>query len=405
MNKMSNIKKRHIYQLVKDRCLESRKCLQVLIGPRQVGKTTLIQQVLSELDIPSHYASADKPTLQDAIWLEQQWEVGRSYANEADNSNGALLVLDEIQKIFDWPGYVKDLWDTDTRTHTNLKVVILGSAPLLMQQGLNESLAGRFETIPITHWSFVEVSDAFGLSLDEYIYFGAYPGAMNFIQNRDRWQSYIYDSLIETTISRDILLLNRVDKPALLRRLFELGCSYSSQILSFQKMLGQLQDVGNATTLAHYLKLLSGAGMLSGLSKYSGAEVRKKGSSPKLQVLNTALMTSQSQLTFEQAKKDPEYWGRLVESAVGADLLNRGKLLKADVYYWRDRNQEVDFVVCCRGKVTAIEVKSIARQKSALPGFKAFSNEFNVDKKLLLGAQGIPLTDYFTKPLDHWLLD
>jgi predicted AAA+ superfamily ATPase len=166
------------------------------------------------------------------------------------------------------------------------------------------------------------MKEAFGWDSDQYIYFGGYPGAAELIDDHQRWSRYIIDSLIETTVSRDILLMARVDKPALLRRLFELSCSYSGQVLSYQKMLGQLQDAGNTTTLAHYLNLLEGAGLVTGLQKYAGQRVRQRGSSPKLQVLNTALMTAPSFGSLAEVKKDSDSWGRLVESTVGAALAN-----------------------------------------------------------------------------------
>src|SRR5271169_2929119 len=303
------------------RLKEKRRFLQVLAGPRQVGKTTLVRQVMAASHLPAHYASADEPTLRgDRTWLEQQWDIARLKATEG--KSGALLVLDEIQKIADWPDVVKLLWDADTHSSVPLKVVLLGSAPLLIQSGLTESLAGRFEVIAAPHWSFTEMREAFGWTVEQYIFYGAYPGAAELIDDPERWRRYILDSLIETTLSRDILLLTRVDKPALLRRLFQLGCAYSGQILSYQKMIGQLTDAGNTTTLAHYLELLQGAGMLAGLSKFARGLVRQRNSSPKLQVLNTALMSAQDSRSFAEARQDGNYWGRLVESCAGAHLLN-----------------------------------------------------------------------------------
>src|ERR1700685_4775582 len=265
------------------RLKEKRRFLQVLAGPRQVGKTTVVRQVMAASKIPAHYASADEPSLRDRTWLEQQWDIARIKAGES--KAGALLVLDEIQKVANWSSVVKLLWDADTHSGVPLKVVLLGSSPLLIQSGLTESLAGRFEVIVVPHWSFTEMREAFGWNLERYIFYGAYPGAAELIDEPERWRRYILDSLIETTISRDILLLTRVDKPALLRRLFHLGCAYSGQILSYQKMMGQLTDAGNTTTLAHYLELLGGAGMLAGLAKHASGQVRQRASSPKLQVL------------------------------------------------------------------------------------------------------------------------
>jgi hypothetical protein len=267
---------------------------------------------------------------------------------------------------------------------------------------LTESLAGRFEVIPVTHWSFAEMREAFDLGLDEYIFFGGYPGGADLINDQKRWSNYIKEALIETTVSRDILLMTRVDKPALLRRLFELGCSYSGQILSYQKMLGQLQDAGNTTTLAHYLKLLEGAGLLAGLSKYAGQRVRQRGSSPKLLVLNTALMTAQSQLGLREAKQDTDFWGRLVESAIGAALINGLRGEDIELFYWSSRNREVDFVLSRGKSLVVLEVKS-GRRKVTLPGIEAFSKEFRVEKKLLVGAQGIPVEEFLLTPPSKWL--
>ncbi|MCX6911295.1 MAG: ATP-binding protein [Verrucomicrobia bacterium] len=382
------------------RLREKRRFLQVLAGPRQVGKTTLARQVMEALKLPAHYASADEPTLRDRTWIEQQWDIARLKIR--GSKTGGLLILDEIQKVQGWSDIVKLLWDTDTHAGVPLKVVLLGSSPLLIQSGLTESLAGRFEIIPVPHWSLSEMREAFGWDLEKYIFFGAYPGAAPLIEEPERWRNYIIHSLIETTISRDILLMTRVDKPALLRRMFQLGCDYSGQILSYQKMLGQLLDAGNTVTLAHYLQLLHGAGMVAGLSKYAHGLVRQRGSSPKLQVLNTALMTAQSGRSLREARQDGDYWGRLVESSVGAHLLNSGMGGGIEVAYWRERNQEVDFVLHQGKNAVAIEVKS-GRRRESLSGMDAFAKQFRPKRKLLVGGQGIPLEEFLLQPAAHWL--
>jgi len=383
------------------RLKEPRRFIQVVSGARQVGKTTLVRQVAAQSGLPTRYASADEPTLRGADWVEQQWEAARLLAGEAGRK-GALLILDEVQKITQWSETIKRLWDADTRTGQPLKVILLGSAPLLVQHGLSESLAGRFEVLHLPHWSFSEMRRAFGWSLEQYLFYGAYPGAAPLIRQPARWARYILDSLIETTISRDVLLLSRVNKPVLLRRVLEVGCAYSGQILSYTKMLGQLHDAGNTTTLAHYLDLLSGAGLVTGLQKYSGEEVRRLASSPKLQVLNTALITARKEMTCAQARKDSEFWGRLVESAVGAHLANAAAAGECKVYYWRERSREVDFVVRAGGRLTAIEVKSgRARHKPA--GMAAFSNAFGTARKLLVGGDGIAVETFLSKPVTHWL--
>src|SRR6266566_3617610 len=379
------------------RLAEPRRFIQVVAGARQVGKTTLVQQVTEAATVPVRYASADEPTLRGAEWIPQQWEAARLTAD----SGGAILVLDEVQKAVNWSEAVKRLWDEDTRARHPLKVVLLGSAPLLVQRGLTESLAGRFEVLNLPHWSFTEMRAAFGFSLEEYVYFGGYPGAASLVGEPARWRRYILDALIETTIARDVLLLTRVDKPALLRRLFELGCRYSGQVLSYTKMLGQLQDAGNSTTLAHYLDLLAGAGMVCGLQKFAAEAVRQRASSPKLQVFNTALMTAQSGYSRKEARADREYWGRLVESAVGAHLANAAAAGECEVFYWRERGVEVDFIVRSGRQLTAIEVKS-GRTPNARAGLAAFSEAFKPQRKLLVGSDGIALEAFLSRPVMHW---
>ena len=380
---------------------EPRRFLQVVAGPRQVGKTTLVQQVLAGIDRPSVFVSADEPALRDAAWLAAQWERARLVAKDA-GKRGAVLALDEAQKVPGWSEAVKRLWDEDARARLPLRVVVLGSAPLLVQRGLSESLAGRFEILHLPHWSFAEMRAAFGWSLEQYLYFGGYPGAAPLMDDPPRWRRYLLDTLIETTIARDVLLLTRVDKPALLRQLFELGCRYSGQVLSYNKMLGQLHDAGNTTTLAHYLELLAGAGMLTGLPKFAGAAVRSRGSSPKLQVFNTALLTAQSGLTPAEARADREFWGRLTESAVGAHLANAAACGVCDLFYWREENREVDFVVRAGRVVVAIEVKS-GRAPVALPGLAAFSEAFKPKRTLLVGGGAIPVDEFLSRPVADWL--
>lgn len=394
---------RPVLESLRQRVEEPRRFIQVLAGPRQTGKTTVARQLMRALDIPSHYASGDEPALKDAVWLEQQWEAGRLLARGAeDGQRAALLVLDEIQKLPAWPETVKRLWDADTASGTPLQVVLLGSSPLLVQQGLSESLAGRFELLPVTHWPFAEMRAAFGWDLETYLFHGGYPGAAALTGDAERWSRYVQDALIETTISRDIFLMARIDKPALLRSLFELGCAYSGQILSYQKMTGQLQDAGNTTTLAHYLELLGGAGLLRGLQKYSGHAVRRRSSSPKLIVMNTALMTASSGMTLAEARADAQFWGRVVESAVGASLLNGAAGRGIEVYYWLHRNQEVDFVLRQGKHLAAIEVKS-SRRRDHLPGLAQFRREFPASKTLLVGADGIPLDAFLSEPIQTWV--
>jgi hypothetical protein len=383
------------------RLQEPRRFIQLIAGARQVGKTTLATQVVAQVGLPHVFASADEPTLRGPAWIDAQWDAARLLLRDA-GPHGALLVLDEVQKIPLWSESVKRLWDADARARRPLKVVLLGSSPLLLQRGLTESLAGRFEVLHLPHWSFTEMGAAFGWPLEPYLFYGGYPGAAALAVEPHRWARYVRDALIETTIARDVLLLSRVDKPALLRRLFEVGCAYSGQILSYTKMLGQLHDAGNTTTLAHYLDLLAGAGMLTGLQKYAAAATRQRGSSPKLQVFNTALMTSSTGLSLAEARRDRELWGRLVESAVGAHLVNAAAAGHCQVFYWRDRNHEVDFVVKAGRQVTAIEVKS-GRSRDSLPGLAVFVRAFPKARTLLVGNDGIAVEEFLERPATHWV--
>jgi predicted AAA+ superfamily ATPase len=374
------------------RLAEPVRFLQVVSGPRQVGKTTLVRQVAAGLGRPVHFASADDPLLRDPAWIGLQWQAARSAASR----EGGVLVLDEVQKIPAWSDAVKGYWDEDRADGRPLHVIVLGSSPLLMQRGLTESLAGRFEQIHLPHWSFGEMREAFGFSLEQFVFHGGYPGAAPLVQDPDRWRRYILDSLIETTISRDVLLLTRVDKPVLLRRLLELGCRYSGQVLSYTKMIGQLQEAGNTTTLAHYLELLAGAGMLVGLQKYAGSTVRQRGSSPKLQVLNNALMTASSGRMPDAARADSEYWGRLVESAAGAHLANAAAVGDCELFYWRQGNHEVDFVVRIGRDLVAVEVKS-GRSREALSGLVAFGKAWKPKRMVLVGEGGMELGEFLSR--------
>jgi predicted AAA+ superfamily ATPase len=382
------------------RLSEPRRFLQAVTGPRQVGKTTLVRQAVASAGLPAHYVSLDEPGLRDTGWLAAQWELARHLAH---SPGGACLVLDEVQKLPAWSEAVKRLWDEDSTSGCALQVVLLGSAPLLVQRGLSESLAGRFEVLSASHWSWPEMHAAFGMSLEEYVYFGGYPGAATLRSDPDRWRRYVLDSLVETTLSRDLLLLTRVDKPALLRQLFDLGCRYSGQVLSYTKMLGQLQDAGNATTLAHYLALLAQSGLMCGLQKFAGQAVRSRGSIPKLQVFNTALLSAGNSLGPTEVRADAGAWGRLVESAVGAHLANAMARGECELFYWRESNREVDFVVRRGSVVAGIEVKSGAA-RAALPGLAAFGRAFHPRRVLLVGQDGIPLEEFLSRPVTDWLV-
>jgi len=381
--------KNHIQNRLKN---EPRRFIQVIYGPRQVGKTTLVRQIIKDLDYPHTLVAADAVPATDRVWIAQQWEIAR-VNQQLSQDLPYLLVIDEVQKIDNWSEQIKAEWDRDTMEERDIRVVLLGSSRLMLQQGLTESLAGRFEAMYLGHWSYKEMKDAFGLTPQEFIWFGGYPGAITLKDDEDRWKNYVRDALLETSISKDILMLTRVDKPALMKRLFEIGSLYSGQVLSFTKVMGQLADAGNTTTLANYLELLNEAGLMSGLEKYSPNLVRKRSSSPKFMVHNTAIMSGLSNETMETLQADHKAWGRWVESAVGAHLVNQAfKDKKLRIYYWREGNDEVDFVVEYKKRIIAIEVKT--SKVGALSGMNAFVKTYRPEKSLVVGTDGIPWEEF-----------
>lgn len=370
---------------------EKRRFIQVIMGPRQVGKTTLVRQFLKKTILPFHFTAADAVPFANGAWIEQQWETAR-FQLKTTGAKEVLLVIDEIQKIDNWAEIIKAQWDKDTFDEVNIKVILLGSSRLLLQRGLSESLAGRFEILPLTHWTLDEMQMAFGFTTEQFIWFGGYPGAATFTEDESRWREYVLNSLVETTLSKDILMLTRVDKPALLRQLFELGCSYSGQMLSLTKLMGRLQDAGNTTTLSHYLTLLDSAGLLSGLERYALDKARQRASIPKWQVHNMALMSALSLNDRKEAASNPEIWGRYVESTVGVHLTRAVRLGQIELFYWHEGNEEVDFVIQRGSKVVGIEVKGGRIQKA--PGIAAFQKKTNPHKVLLVGNSGIALDDF-----------
>lgn len=366
--------------------------LQIVIGPRQVGKTTAARQAAARSECPCHYASADEALPPGPEWIEAQWNAALRLAAHCEAP--AWLILDEIQKVRGWSEEVKRLWDADTTE--KIQPLLLGSSALLLQKGLSESLAGRFFLHRCSHWSWPEMRAAFGWDLETWLVFGGYPGAANYIGDPELWMRYISDSLIDTTLSRDILQLETVAKPALLRHLFGLAAHYPSQVLSFNKMLGQLVDAGNTTTLSHYLQLLGQAFLITGLSAYSGGEVRRRASSPKLIVQNNALVTASNPRAFAMKNTDAAWRGRLVENAVGAALLQEYTSSTTNLYYWRDGMLEADFVLADGPQLFGIEVKSGRPDK--ISGLAAFKKKYPKANPLIIGSSGIPLETFFEKP-------
>jgi predicted AAA+ superfamily ATPase len=383
-----------VSQLV-ERLNEPRRFIQIVAGPRQTGKTTAVLQALGKINTPQRFVSADDPNLASSEWLRNEWEQARAIAKASE----AILVIDEIQKAGGWSSIVKLLWDEDSRLRINLKVILTGSSSLLLQKGLAESLMGRFEILYSPHWSYAECREAFEYSLDDFLFFGGYPGAATLIEDENRWARYMGTSIVEPTISQDILMMEEVRKPALLRSLFMLGSGYSAQELSFTKMLGQLQDAGNTVTLAHYLELLSRANILTGLQNYSGNQIRARKSSPRFMVYDTSLMTYANGTNRRRLLENSADRGRLAESAVGAYLLARGKEEGFEVYWWRERNNESDFVIKKGSLLTAIEVKS-GRVKNT-GGSLVFKKLYPETLSLIIGTSGLSLEDFLLgkKPL------
>jgi len=385
--------KRAEYQKITTRLNEPRKFIQVVLGPRQVGKSTVVKQVLKDLEQPYLMYSADNIPATNSSWVADCWAATRSLMTSKGHES-MILVIDEIQKIKNWSEAVKKEWDDDTFHDCNIKVLLLGSSRVMLERGLSESLAGRFEEIRMSHWRFDEMRDCFGWTLDQYVYFGGYPGAATLIDDEDRYEQYIQSAIIDATINKDILMDTPISKPALLRQTFELATAYSSEILSYTKMLGQLLDAGNTSTLVGYLNLLHESGLVSALQKYSVDMARRKGSKPKFQVHNNALRSVFTSLTFEQAILDRKSWGRIFESAVGAYLVSQSFVHRFEVYYWRELNNEVDFVLKKKNYVVAIEVKS--NNENNTKGLKKFQELFNPQKAFIVGNGGIPVEEFFT---------
>ena len=416
-----NFQRNHV-RLLQSRLYEAPRLITIVAGPRQVGKTTLVLQAIGEIE--HLFVSVDpsgennrialsmsvlgtqeiEGAPRNSAWLIRTWQAARARCEAFKRKHPDrpfVFVLDEIQKITRWPDTVKGLWDADRAQGLPMHVVLLGSSPLLIQKGLTESLTGRYELLRATHWSFTEMHQAFDFTLNEYIYFGGYPGSASLIHDEERWRNYVLASLVQPSIDTDILQMTRVDKPALLKQLFTLGAIYSGQILALSKVKGQLQDAGNETTLAIYLDLLGNAGLLTGLQKYHVGAARKRASAPKFNVLNAALMSSATPYTFAQAQADRSYWGRLVESTVGAHLCNTARP-NEDISYWRESPHEVDFVINDAVRRTAIEVKS-GRRIGPLDGLDAFSKQHSSSKCLVVGTGSVDLTEFLSYPLTHWL--
>lgn len=379
------------YHKIKTRLEEERRFIQVVMGARQIGKSTVVKQVLNDISIPFLFYSADNVPATNSSWISNCWAAARSL-KQHNESKTIILAIDEIQKIANWSEVVKKEWDNDTFHDRDIKVLLLGSSRVLLEKGLSESLAGRFEEIRMSHWSYIEMRECFGFTVDQYLFYGGYPGAAPLINDADRFEQYIQSAIIDATINKDILMDTPISKPALLKQTFELGAAYSGNLLSLNKMLGSLQDAGNTSTLAGYVNLLNESGLLCGLQKYSVDMSRRRASIPKFQVYNNALKMAYNSMSFEQAILDRKAWGHIFESGIGAYLVSQAFINRFDVYYWRERNDEVDFILHKKGTLIAIEVKSNAEKRTT--GLNKFKQLYNPKTSFIVGDGGISVEDF-----------
>ncbi len=391
--------KHRVVKILEDRLRESRSHIQIILGPRQVGKSWAIKDVLHEIAWPYVYALADtEKSIPGTEWITRHWYEAR---DKAQGKKKVILVLDEIQKIKEWSSEVKRLWDEDTFEKRDIYVCLLGSSALTLQKGLSESLMGRFETIWFMHWSYTECREAFGFSLEDYLYFGGYPGGAKFIHDQDRWRQYIMDSIIEPVLTKDIPLQTEVRNPALLRNLFLLACDYAAQELAYRKIQGQFNDVKSVVTIAGYQRMLEQTYLILGLQKWHLKDVLKRNSSPKWLPLNSGLISAVENRSKAEAMKDTAYWGHLVEATIGAHLVNDGKIHNYEIYYWRDNRNEIDFVLRKGDKILGIEVKT--NFEKPRKQFQLFLQKFPKARVLLVGLEGIKIEEFLTTPLETYL--
>ena len=389
--------RRHL-NILKSRMAEPRRRMQIVMGPRQVGKSTLVGQFTEGISVPFDFFAADGVNRFDSSWIPNKWQQVRMRM-DIHSEQEHILIIDEVQKIRGWSEQVKKEWDEDSRSHRNLKVILLGSSRLLLQKGLEESLEGRFETIKMGYWDWQEMHGAFGFSMDEYVYFGGFPGLAPDIQDEDRWRNLMEDSIISPILTRDILEIEEIRNPALLRQVFELACIESAKELSLTKMQGTMNS-GTVPTIKNYLDILNKSMIVQPLQNYSPSRVKEKQSVPKMQVFNNAFRNRFGTFSFDEARVDPAEWGRLVESAVGAHLANRAMTDDYELFYWRnERRQECDYVLRKGQALVAIEVKSGSVDKTV--GFEKFKEQFadNVTAAFIVGPHALPLDDFFIMDL------
>ena len=400
------------------------KHMLMLWGPRQSGKSTLIQQTLRHYPGPYQYINVDDfepehiidfPELMQkpkssrlSLWMREHWQKARSCAQAS--SQPFVLVIDEVQMIPNWAQRVKGMYDRDRWDGHQVHVVLLGSSPRNLQKGISESLLGRFYPMDIPHWSYSEMKEAFGFSVDDYIFYGGYPGAASYAGPDQylEWKNYVQTAVIDGNLERDIFELIEIHYPDVMDQVFKIGAHASSQLMDIKKVIEKFtyetqqqlkkEDFPHILVM-RYLTILSKVSMLTSITKYARDPFKRR-RTPKFQVLNTGLMSATHTLTFEEAKQSPAYWGRLAESAVGAHLLNTLHP-SASLHYWRYNGDEVDFVVDRTITLTAIEVKT-AKKNKPLKGLQTFCQKFPVTRSLVVGTGGISFEEFLSKPATWW---
>lgn len=380
--------------VLKSRMSELRRRMQIIMGPRQVGKSTLVGQFIDSTDVPFDFFAADTVNRYDTTWIPARWQEARMRMDLHEDREH-ILIIDEIQKIIGWSEQVKKEWDADTRNKRNLKVILLGSSRVLLEKGLNESLEGRFEPIKMGYWDWQEMRDAFDFNIEQYIYFGGFPGLASDINDEDRWRDLMESTIITPILTRDILEIEEIRNPALLRQVFELACMESARELSLTKMQGTMNS-GTVPTIKNYLNILDQTMTVKPLQKYSPSPIKEKNSVPKMQVYNSAFRNRYGLHTFEEALTDATEWGRQVESAVGAHLANRSQLDGFELLYWRnDKKKECDYILKKGQALVAIEVKSSSADDTS--GYELFKQLYadRITSAFIVGPEGLPLEDFF----------
>ncbi len=377
--------------------------IQLLAGPRQVGKTTLLLELAERHGKVAIYAAADGPEAALPGFWERLWSRAEGTAS---TEGRALVLLDEAHVLHDWAGHLKREWDRLRRGKLPVQVVATGSSALRLAHGSRESLAGRFERITLTHWSASSLAEVFGVPPTEackiLVEMGSYPGAFEFRKDSPRWSAYVRDAILEPAVGRDILALAAVRKPALLRQVFGVAASAPTQILSLQKIQGQLQDRGALETIAHYLALLEEAFLVATLQKHSTRPARQRSAPPKVVPLNNALLAVMDPRGIPDRTREPERWGVWVENACLAHAWNAGQR----VNYWREEPLEVDGVLEGGWGAWAIEVKTGRISASDLKGLGEFVRRHPKFRPLIVcdddarrvaeraGFETVPWTDF-----------